>query len=76
MIDKNIVTKMCIDDLAIKKIQRYGIIMVDIETHRIIDLIPFWDLEDVIAWLKTFPNFKIVFRDGSITFRNAIAQAH
>lgn len=31
MIDKNIVTKMCIDDFAIKKRQRYDTIMVDIE---------------------------------------------
>lgn len=76
MIDKNKVTKVCIDDFAIKKRQRYGTIMVDIETHKIIDLIPSRDLEDVIAWLKTFPNLKIVSRDGSITFRNAIAQAH
>ncbi|OLR27490.1 transposase [Bacillus cereus] len=50
--------------------------MVDIETHKIIDLIPSRDLEDVMTWLKTFPNLKIVARDGSITFRNAIAQAH
>ncbi|QPW46708.1 transposase [Bacillus thuringiensis] len=76
MIDKNKVTKVCIDDFAIKKRQRYGTIMVDIETHKIIDLIPSRDLEEVIAWLKTFPNLKIVSRDGSITFRNAIAQAH
>lgn len=76
MIDKNKVTKVCIDDFAIKKRQRYGTIMVDIETHKIIDLIPSRDLEDVIAWLKTFPNLKIVSRDGSITFRNAIVQAH
>ncbi|HDR6248527.1 TPA: transposase [Bacillus cereus] len=76
MIDKNKVTKVCIDDFAIKKRQRYGTIMMDIETHKIIDLIPSRDLEDVIAWLKTFPNLKIVFRDSSITFRNAIAQAH
>ncbi|WP_242319030.1 transposase [Bacillus cereus group sp. BfR-BA-01349] len=76
MLDKNKITKVCIDDFAIKKRRRYGTIMVDIETHKIIDLIPSRDLEDVLAWLKTFPNLKIVFRDGSITFRNAIAQAH
>ncbi|MEI4605995.1 transposase, partial [Bacillus cereus] len=76
VIDKNQITKVCIDDFAIKKRQRYGTIMVDIETHKIIDLIPSRDLADVITWLKTFPNLKIVSRDGSITFRNAIAKAH
>lgn len=59
MIDKNKVTKFCIDDFAIKKRQRYGTIMVDIETHKIIDLIPSRDLEDVLAWLKNFPNLKL-----------------
>ncbi|PFE06081.1 hypothetical protein CN307_32980 [Bacillus cereus] len=72
VIDKNQITKVCIDDFSIKKRQRYGTIMVDIETHKIIDLIPSRDLEDVIAWLKTFPNFEIFSSDGSIPFRNAI----
>ncbi|OTW98481.1 hypothetical protein BK702_00035, partial [Bacillus thuringiensis serovar cameroun] len=61
---------------AIKKRHRYGTIMVNIETHKIVDLIPSRDLEDVTTWLKTFPHLKIISRDGSVTFRNAIAQAH
>nr|WP_257148825.1 ISL3 family transposase [Bacillus thuringiensis] len=74
--DKNQVTKVCIDDFAIKKGHRYGTIMVNIDTHKIVDLIPSRDLEDVTAWLKTFPYLQIVSRDGSVTFRNAITQAH
>ncbi|MRB61480.1 ISL3 family transposase, partial [Bacillus thuringiensis] len=50
VVDKNKVTKVCIDDFVIKKRQRYGTIMVDIETHKIIDLISSRDLEDVIVW--------------------------
>ncbi|WP_269800729.1 ISL3 family transposase [Bacillus cereus] len=69
-------TKVCIDDFAIKKGHRYGTIMVNIETHKIVDLIPSRDLEDVTVWLKTFPHLEIVSRDGSVTFRNAITAAH
>ena len=54
----------------------YGTIMVDIETHRVIDLIPSRDCEDVVKWLKTYPNLKVISRDGSITYHNAITKAH
>ncbi|SHK96782.1 Transposase [Desulforamulus aeronauticus DSM 10349] len=50
--------------------------MVDIETHRVIDLIPSREGNDVVEWLKTYPNLKIVSRDGSITYHNAIKIAH
>jgi len=38
------ITKVCIDDFAIKKRHTYGSIMIDIETHRIVDLIASRDL--------------------------------
>lgn len=34
------------------------------------------DYVDVVEWLKTFPNIKIVSRDGSMSYRNAIKEAH
>lgn len=50
--------------------------MVDIETHRIIDLIDSRDCEDVVEWLKSYPNLQVVSRDGSVTYSNAITLAH
>lgn len=50
--------------------------MVDTEIHKIIDMIDSRDGEAVTNWLKTFPNLQIFSRDGSITYRNAINQAH
>lgn len=41
--------------------------MIDIKTHKIVDMINSRDLKEVIEWLKTFPNIKVVSRDGSIT---------
>ncbi|TGE36691.1 ISL3 family transposase [Desulfosporosinus fructosivorans] len=67
---------VCIDDFAIRKRESYGTIMVDIETHRVIDLIPSRECGDVVEWLKTYPNLKVVSRDGSITYHNAITKAH
>lgn len=50
--------------------------MIDIDSHRIIDIIDSRNLEEVTAWLKTYKNLKIVSRDGSITYKNAIKAAH
>lgn len=76
MIDKEKVTKVCIDDFALKKCVSYGTIMVDIKTKRIIDLINSRDKDDVSKWLATYPNIKVVSRDGSTTYSAAIKEAH
>ncbi|WP_061996554.1 transposase [Clostridium sp. ATCC 25772] len=76
MINKENITKICIDDFDVKKRQKYGTMMVDIDTHQIIDIIFSRELNDVVEWLKTYPNLKIVSRDGYITYKNAISLAH
>lgn len=50
--------------------------MVDLDTHRVIDLIESRDKEDVVKWLKTYPNIQVVSRDGSLTYAAAIKDAH
>lgn len=49
--------------------------MVDIDTHRVIDLLASREVEDVSEWLKGYPNLKIVSRDGSVSYKSAIEQA-
>jgi len=34
------------------------------------------DYETVCTWLKTYPNLHVISRDGSITYNNAITDAH
>jgi transposase len=70
-----IVTAVCIDDFALKKRQRYGTVMVDLQTHRVIDMIESRETEDVKAWLESFPNIRAVSRDGSQTYAAAIRAA-
>ncbi|WP_439328637.1 transposase [Bacillus cereus] len=64
------------DDFAKKKRHTYGTIMINIDTHRVVDLIHSRNSEDVTVWLKTFPNLEIVSRDGSITYAHSITEAH
>jgi hypothetical protein len=70
------VKRVCIDDFALKKRHTYGTIMVDLDTHQVVDLIRSRDGKEVTIWLKTFPNLEIVSRDGSITYAHSIAEAH
>lgn len=67
---------VCIDDFAIKKRHTYGTIMVDIKTHKVVDLIDTREQNAVAEWLKTFPSIRYISRDGSITYRKAITQAN
>ena len=53
IVDNLSVRKVCVDDFAIRKRFSYGTVMVDLETHRIIDLIPTRNTEEVRAWLAT-----------------------
>lgn len=66
----------CIDDFATRKRFRYGTVMSDAATHRIVDMVNSRDEAEVARWLKQFPNLRYVVRDGSLTYRNAIEKAH
>ena len=50
--------------------------MVDLETHRLVDMIESREFNDVKQWLAEYPNLQIVSRDGSRTYANAITEAH
>lgn len=39
--------------------------MMDLETHRIIDMIPSRDTRDVKEWFDLYPNIEIISRDGA-----------
>lgn len=67
---------MCIDDFALKKREKYGTVMVDIETGNVVDMIESRDYTDVKKWLESFKNIQIFSRDGSITYSKAIKDSH
>ncbi len=50
--------------------------MVDMETHRIIDLLESRQEDDVSEWLKTYPNLEIISRDGGIMYKSASDKSH
>lgn len=49
--------------------------MVDIDTHRIIDIIDSREIDDVAKWLNSYPNLEVVSRDGSVSYNSAVKKA-
>lgn len=50
--------------------------MIDIETHKIIDLLESREEKDVEEWLRTYPNLEIISRDGGIMYKSASDKVH
>jgi len=67
---------VCVDDFALKKRERYGTVMVNIETGKVVDILESRDYDDVEKWFKSFPNIQVFSRDGSITYAKAMRDSH
>ena len=76
IVDKSSVTKICVDDFAFRKRYTYGTVMVDLDTHKIIDIIDSRETKIVEDWLRSYPNLKVVSRDGAHTYSSAVSNAH
>ena len=50
--------------------------MIEIDTHKIIDLIESRTEEDVTEWLNTYPNIEIISREGGYIYKNASDKSH
>ena len=62
-----------IDDWAFKRGLRYGTILVDLERHRPIELLPDRQSETLTQWLKQHPSIEIITRDRSQDYARAAA---
>lgn len=66
--------KIGLDEWAYRRGRRYGTIIVDLEHHRVVDLLPDREVDTVAAWLQQHPSIELVSRDRSREFARAIAQ--
>jgi transposase len=64
-----------IDDWAWRKGQRYGTIVVDLETSEVIDLLPDRDAATVKVWLAAHPGIELLSRDRASSYSQAATEA-
>ena len=52
-----------VDDWAWRKRQSYGTILVDLERHRVVDILPERSAESLASWLELHPGVEVIARD-------------
>jgi transposase len=65
---------MGVDEWAWRRGQRYGTILVNLEDHRVLDLLPERSAAAVAAWLAQHPTLAVVCRDRSALYADGIRQ--
>jgi len=63
-----------IDDWAWRRGRRFGTILVDLERHRVVDLLPDRSAEAVADWLARHPGVEIVSRDRGGLYADGAAR--
>ena len=61
-------TVVGIDDWAWKKGHRYGTVVVDLQTHQPVDVLPDRSAETVATWLRKHPTIQVISRDRGGTY--------
>jgi transposase len=63
-----------VDDWAFRRSVNYGSLIVDLERHRVVEVLPDRETASLKAWLETQPQIEIVSRDRAKAYIEAIEQ--
>ena len=69
-----LVSQLGIDDWSFRRRKQFGAILVNLETHRILDLLPDRSAPTAATWMQAHPEIELVSRDRSKEFAAAVAQ--
>ena len=62
-----------VDDFSVRCGRTFGTVLVDLQRHQILDLLPDRQKETAAAWMKTHPEITHVSRDRSSEYASAVS---
>ncbi|MFE2609775.1 ISL3 family transposase [Streptomyces mirabilis] len=57
-----------VDEFALKRSRRYGVVLVDVEARRVIDVLEDYSSDALAGWLQAHPGAKVICRDRANSF--------